>query len=147
VRDITSSTSQPELEKMLNDGIRCMQGLKSILADERVALERRDAIALESTAKSKEELANKLTGFDRYAADIKNLAGATGSLSDRWREFQSIAKDCDLLNRTNGTIIRSRQQQVLAGLSLLRGNGSNDSTYTSTGSAPADVGRRTITEA
>ena len=147
MNDRSASIGQPRLEEILSEAIEHLHGLKAVLTEERGALEHRDSNLLEATAKSKQDIAEKLAVLDKCSADIKSLAGKTGPLSARWREFQDIARDCDLLNKTNGLIIRSRQQQVLAGLSLLRGSERNDNTYTQAGAATGNIGRRSLTEA
>ncbi|MDH3748939.1 MAG: flagellar protein FlgN [Gammaproteobacteria bacterium] len=136
-----------ELEEVLSDGIEFVHDLKAVLVQEREALERRDTKLLEEAAKTKQTLAKNLAMFDFFRADIETLAeNESGPFSDSWTKFQSVARDCDELNRTNGAIIRSRHEQVLAGLSLLQGREQYADTYTSNGAAEGSPGRRKLTE-
>lgn len=137
-----------ELAAILSDGFGYLTELKAVLIEERGALEDRDTGLIESTAKSKETLAKNLAMFDFYRAEIESLAAENDSaIADSWNEFQSVARDCDRLNRTNGAIIRARHDQVTTGLSLLQGRERNTDTYTSKGTTRASAGRRSITEA
>ena len=52
-----------------------------------------------------------------------------------------------VLNKTNGAIIHLRRQQVLDGLSILRGNPSETITYSPTGSETTAMAGRSLTEA
>jgi flagellar biosynthesis/type III secretory pathway chaperone len=140
--------NESELKEILQDGIEYVTDLKAVLVEEREALERRDTKLIEAAAKSKQTLAKNLSMFDFFRADIQTLAGkGAGQVSDLWGRFITVARACDQLNRTNGAIIRSRQEQVLAGLSLLQGREQDADTYTPTGSAAGSAGRRRLTEA
>lgn len=146
--DSLVSEDKSELKEILSNGMEYVQDLKAVLVEEREALERRDTKLLEEAAKSKQTLAKNLAMFDFFRADIKTFAeDESGSILDCWSQFQTVARDCDELNRTNGAIIRSRHEQVLAGLSLLQGRENDANTYTSTGSSAGSSGRRTLTEA
>jgi flagellar biosynthesis/type III secretory pathway chaperone len=139
---------QSELEEILSDGLGYVGDLKSALIEERNALENRDTTILETTAKSKQTLAKNLAMFDFFRADIESLAKErNGSILDDWNKFQTIARDCDAMNKTNGAIIRARYDQLATGLSLLQGRDTNANTYTPSGSTVAATGRRSLTEA
>lgn len=135
------------LETVLSDGIASMRSLKSLLLEERTALEQLDPDRLAATASSKQDLVAKLAGFHELETAFANPVAAPGPLADHWRELRRVARECDELNRVNGTIIRSRHQQVLDGLAVLSGNERRDSTYTASGSASAPTNRRSLTEA
>jgi flagellar biosynthesis/type III secretory pathway chaperone len=142
------SKDKSELEEVLTDGLGYVGALKSALIEERNALENRDTTILETTAKSKQTLAKNLAMFDFFRADIESLANEqSGSLLVAWNEFQTIARDCDAMNRTNGAIIRARYDQLATGLSLLQGRDKNSNTYTPSGSTVTSTGRRSLTEA
>ena len=64
-----------------------------------------------------------------------------------WQHFRDIAGECDALNKTNGAIIHLRRQQVLDGLSILRGNPNETITYSPTGSGTTAMAGRPLTEA
>jgi flagella synthesis protein FlgN len=143
-----SPKDRTELKEILIDGIGYVIELEMTLVAERSALESRDMTLLESTAKSKDTLAKNLAMFDFFRADIESLAEqGDGSIRESWHQFQSIARDCDSLNRTNGAIIRARHEQISTGLSLLQGRARNSDTYTPSGSTVASSGRRSLTEA
>lgn len=139
---------EAELKEILSDGVVYINDLKAILVSERDALERRDTAQLEDAAGSKLTVAKNLSMFDFFRTEIEELAANdSGSVSDAWNQFRSIAKECDELNRTNGAIIRARHEQVVTGLSLLQGRDRDAETYSSKGSASAASGRRKITQA
>ena len=140
------------LNEVLENGIEWMRSLKAALLDEREALERRDSEGLVAAARSKEALAAKLLIVDRHRTEIGLLTeriagGENRAMQERLSTFRQIASDCERLNRTNGTIIRSRHRQVMDGLSILRGLDHDEDTYTPRGRTEAAVGRRTLTEA
>ncbi len=148
------------LEVLIADGIRCAEGLKAALESERSALENRDTELLGSAVRRKEDRIRRLTeleasrasalGAAGFSADEMQIAAETcaGSddLVDRWRQFRSIASDCETMNQTNGAIIRLRRQQVADGLTLLRGGAGELDTYGPNGTTPTDGGRA-LTEA
>jgi flagellar biosynthesis/type III secretory pathway chaperone len=137
-----------ELREILSDGLGYVGDLRKALIDERAALEHRDTAALETTAKSKQTLAKNLAMFDFFRADIEVFAREqNGPVLDAWNEFQSIARDCDTLNKSNGAIIRARYDQLSTGLSLLQGRDRNSGTYSPSGASVDSSGRRSLTEA
>jgi flagellar biosynthesis/type III secretory pathway chaperone len=142
------SKDESELEEILSDGLGYVGALKSALIEERNALENRDTSSLEKTAQSKQTLAKNLAMFDFFRADIESFANErSGSILDDWNEFQTIARDCDAMNKTNGAIIRARYDQLATGLSLLQGRDKNSNTYTPSGTTVTSTGRRSLTEA
>jgi flagellar biosynthesis/type III secretory pathway chaperone len=144
----SSGKDQTELKEILSDGLGYVGDLKATLIEERGALENRDMSLLEATAQSKQTLAKNLAMFDFFRADIEGFAKKhNGAILDAWNEFQSIARDCDSLNKTNGAIIRARRDQISTGLSLLQGRDTQSDTYTPSGSAAPSTGRRSLTEA
>jgi flagellar biosynthesis/type III secretory pathway chaperone len=158
VTDSARSAESGELAQILRSGIEWMRGLKDALLDERAALERRDTEALAATARSKEQLARKLLSVDRLSSEIETLGRAADAdkrndggpderLHGLLRTFRTVARDCERLNLTNGTIIRSRQRQVAEGLAVLRGRDRDEDTYTRAGSSAASGTRRVLTEA
>jgi flagellar biosynthesis/type III secretory pathway chaperone len=140
------------LGQILDRGIELMHGLKAALLDEREALAQRDAERLQEAAGRKDQLARQLLVVDSHKSEIRALAeqagdsGKTG-FRGRWQQLQDMVRDCERLNRTNGTIIRARRQQVMDGLSVLRGRDHDEDTYTLSGTTASTIGRRTLTEA
>lgn len=146
--DSPSVKDGAELKEILSDGLGYVGALKTVLIEEREALEHRDAALLESTAQSKQTLTKNLAMFDFFRADIESYAREQdGAILEAWNQFASIARDCYKLNKTNGAIIRARYDQVATGLSLLQGRDKNSDTYTPSGSTISASGRRALTEA
>jgi flagellar biosynthesis/type III secretory pathway chaperone len=144
---MSSHDSRTNLEAVLSNGIESMRNLKSLLLEERIALEQLDPDRLAATASSKRDLVAKLAGFIELDTAIAHVPEVPGPLADHWQKLRQVARECNELNRVNGTIIRSRHQQVLDGLAVLCGKEKLDSTYTASGSASAPNNRRTLTEA
>jgi flagellar biosynthesis/type III secretory pathway chaperone len=150
------------LQKVLSDSIRCALSLKEILVDEKQALQQRDTVALGENSGLKESCIKKLAALELARGEISRDAGFAAGLNDMpaltqwcdqgdviagdWRQFMQIARQCDALNATNGAIIRIRRQQILAGLSLLRGTDANAETYGISGSGTTGFGGRELAE-
>ncbi len=161
--DESTHETRDRIVRILTESVDCALGLKETLVAERDALERRDTISLNTAAVSKAALIRKLAGLNESRGKISEQAGfgrGTETMEDLaawcdedslvsncWRRFREIASECDLLNKTNGAIILLRRQQILDGLSLLRGNQNSTSTYTPTGAAVNSFAGRELTEA
>lgn len=161
--DESAHETRDRIIKVLTESVDCALGLKETLVDERDALERRDTISLHTAAASKAGLIRKLANLNETRGEISKQAGFSRGtetmedlaawcdddslVSNCWQHFREIARECDLLNKTNGAIILLRRQQILDGLSLLRGNQNSTSTYTPTGAAANSVAGRELTEA
>jgi len=159
----SADETRERIIRILTESVDCVLGLKETLVEERDALERRDTTSLNTAAVSKASLIRKLASLNETRGEISKQAGFGSStetmdelaawcdddslVSNCWRHFREIASECDLLNKTNGAIILLRRQQILEGLSLLRGNQSDTSTYTPTGSATNSVAGRQLSEA
>lgn len=148
------ATMKTTLERCID----CALELKTALADERAALERRDTDAMAGAAEAKERLTAELAGLEesrrRIAggggdATMRALADGCGDadLAAHWDRYRDVARDCDALNRTNGAIIQLRRRQIVDGLTLLRGEPPAAGTYTQTGAARVGAGGRELTEA
>jgi flagellar biosynthesis protein FlgN len=140
------------LADIIEHGIGCMQALKAALLDERDALAQRDAKRLADAVTSKEQLTRKLLVVERHKAELGRLtaqapASPASAVRGRALELREIARECEQLNQTNGTIIRSRRQHVIDGLSVLRGRDYDEDTYTLSGATATSIGRRSLTEA
>ena len=68
-------------------------------------------------------------------------------ISHRWEQLMVIAAESSAMNMTNGAIIRVRQQQFDASLSVLRGVTPGSDTYGRNGGESGDLGRRSLAEA
>lgn len=159
----TPAETRSRIQEILRDSVHWALGLKETLDQEREALEQRDIDALNQVAMTKEVLIRKLAnlevaraaaseeaGFGSSPAEMESLTEWCDkdlSTTNSWKNFREIANECDARNRTNGAIIRLRRQQIIDGLSLLRGDEHDSSTYTSTGSASSEIGGRALTEA
>ncbi len=149
--------------KILGDSVRCVHDLKDILVEEREALEQRDTESLNTAASSKLALVSKMAELNKNRGEVSEQAGFGNDpdnidaladwcdddleITSAWQQLQVIASECDQINRTNGAIIHLRRRQVLDGLSVLRGEQNNDSTYAPAGSATSSAAGRTIVEA
>ena len=159
----TPAETREKLEKVLGDSVHGALGLKDVLAQERTALEQRDAVALGKNAELKEDCIRKLAAFEKARGEISRRAGFSASLDDMaaliqwcdeasvvansWQHFRTIARECDAMNSTNGAIIRVRHQQILAGLALLRGSDARADTYAISNSGTTGFGGRELAEA
>lgn len=68
-------------------------------------------------------------------------------LLNGWHGLLGIARDCDRLNATNGSIIRLRRQQAMARLTLLRGSEFDNDTYGASGVEANSAGGRALAQA
>ncbi len=155
--------TRDRIVEILSESVRCALGLKETLAEEREALERRDTVSLNSAAVSKTALIRQLAKLNEARSEVSEQAGfgsSTGKMAaladwcdddslvtNCWQHFREIASECDLLNKTNGAIIHLRRQQILEGLSVLRGDQRDANTYAPAGTATNGMAGRALTEA
>lgn len=160
---ISPEDTRARITKVLDDSVSCALDLKVILDDERKALEERDTVALDTAATSKLALVSKFAelnqsrgvvsekaGFGNDPNDLDALAAWCDdnlTITSAWQKLQKIASECDLINRTNGAIIHLRRQQILDGLSVLRGVDDDVNTYAPAGSSGHGFSGREIIEA
>lgn len=142
-----SQTSGPEVSP--HDCVRAARRLKQSLLDERAALSKRDAAALEAAvdAKTRDLRAFAELLSARSARSLDELAN--GLLTDEaaWQDFAALAAECEQLNAGNGAAIRLRQRHVEQGIALLRGGESQTETYGPRGTADGGSGSRPLLEA
>jgi len=159
----SADETRVRLVNILGESFHCALDLKKILVEERQALEQSDTVSLNSAASSKLTLVNKIADLNQARGTVSAEAGfgsdpdnidalaewcdKDSALTDAWQGLQDIATECDRMNRTNGAIIYLRRQQIMDGLSVLRGDENGSSTYAPTGSASRPVSSRAITEA
>ncbi len=159
----SAEDTRSRITKVLDDSVSCALDLKVILNEERQALEDRDTEALNTAATTKLALVSKFAklnqsrgvvsekaGFGNDPDDLDALAAWCDddlTITSTWQQLQEIASECDVINRTNGAIIHLRRQQILDGLSVLRGGENETSTYAPAGAAEHGVSGRAITEA
>jgi flagellar biosynthesis/type III secretory pathway chaperone len=158
----TSSDAGARMKSVLAEGIARALELKAALVEERDALERRDTARMADAANGKERLVAELARVEESRTSIIGRAGLAGvadamraladdcnsaELAASWERYRGVARDCDVLNRTNGAIIQLRRRQIIDGLTLLRGEPPAAGTYSETGAAETGAGRRALTEA
>lgn len=152
-----------QIANILGESVRCALDLKEILVEERKALQDRDTMSLSTAANSKLALVREIANLNQTRDKVSAQAGFGNSpdymedladwcdddllVTNLWQNLQSIASECDLMNKTNGAIIHLRHQQTLNGLSVLRGSENDAGTYAPAGSATHNLPARTITEA
>lgn len=163
MRKLAQSDALDRLYRVTGDSLGCAGDLKSILADERTALEQQDEASLASNAALKDQVVQTLASLERSRGDISRDAGFGTSpesmdaligwcdeksmLATRWQEFTALLKQCNTMNSTNGAIILARRQQAQAALALLRGCETDINTYGYPGARHTAIGGRELAEA
>lgn len=162
-----TGTSAPairsKLATILAESVREAERLCSALKTERAALEANDPDALGRATEAKAGPVSALTALDTDRLAVSREAGFgpgpqvmdaviewcdEGSvLADDWRRLLDIARECDRQNATNGTIVRLRRRQVMAGLAILRGGDFSAETYAPSGLEENSAGRRALAQA
>ena len=157
------SDARERIVQILGDSVMHALGLKELLIDEREALERQDADALETTVDGKGRYIDKLqaletdrdslceaSGFHAGPAQMQDMTewcDDNSVVADGWSHLMKVAAECNQLNLANGAIIRLRQQHTEAGIAVLRGRDQDPATYARTGSDSAARLNRTLAEA
>lgn len=94
--------------------------LVTILDEEREALTRADAGALNRAGEAKQMLMRKLEGLD---AERLHLSGsgsdAASQVDPTWRELLTVLAECRDKNQRNGNLVNQRLGQVRRALSVL----------------------------
>ena len=137
--------------------------LKEILLKEREALEDKDAHALSQCAIDKKKYVHQLEDLERQRKDLnfdeldpepwmdRTQAGQSdlhnSEFPTSWYEFLDIVRTCNDLNAANGAIIRARQTQIQAAISLLRGGQAPRETYNHSGQNTDTTSVRTLAKA
>lgn len=153
--------TQPTLESVLTEEVRCTEGLLSCLGKERLALTARDIDALQHTTREKHALAQKLEqlevqrqtlitqlGFDNDSESMLrcfNKQPQSATLIELWEKVLGNIGACQADNLTNGGILESGRQHVEQALCILRGQPGNPTTYSPAGNnTSADLGQREL---
>ncbi len=165
---MTPAECKIALQDNLNDSLHPALRLQQLLAEERQALKQGDAESLHEIATHKQACVNKLSALDiareeicRNSEFVDNsesiadlikwcddaLSDASQDMSQTWLQFLEIAAACSGMNAANGAIIRVRQTQINAALSLLRDGTIDVKTYGPTGHNISDLGSRSLAEA
>lgn len=160
---MTRDECNEALRENLSESIDHAIDLRTLLTEEREALERKDTMSLTDTAARKQLCINKLEeleksraemseacGFGKKPNDIARLAGNYGPddlLTQSWDRFLDIARECSEVNSGNGAIIRVRQDQIKSAISLLRDGSTDAGTYGPDGRDGEDHRSRPLAEA
>ena len=153
--------TQPTLESVLTEEVRCTAELLSCLGKERLALTARDIDALQHTTHEKHALTQKLEqlevqrqtlitqlGFDNDPENMRrcfNRQPRSATLIELWEKVLGNIELCQAENLTNGGILESGRQHVEQALCILRGQPGNPTTYNPTGNnTAADLGQREL---
>lgn len=157
------TAARTKLERILSESTQQADRLRSALRTERAALETNDADALDAAIAGKADPLARLAALDaERAAALRSAGFATDAgsmdevigwcdeeavLANGWRGLLGVARDCDRLNATNGSIIRLRRQQAMARLTLLRGSEFDTDTYGASGVEANSAGGRALAQA
>ena len=149
--------------EILGDSVDQALGLKRALEAERDALEAEDTNALQAALTVKGRYVDQLQTLDqtrlRLCADAGFSEGPLqmqqmtewcdeeSTIAERWDRLVAIAADCNVLNMTNGAIVRMRRRQIESGLAILRGVRPGSDTYGRNGTEADGLGQRSLAEA
>ncbi len=143
------------LTKILQEELAALGQFLSLLCEEEVALLGGDPGALEAVVQRKNELAEKLQGFERQKVRVVATTVAGGEAAQRailakwqtlppllphWEEARRLAQLCQAQNQKNGIILREKQQLIQQALALLLGTEAQLATYDGSGFARAPLG-------
>jgi len=148
---------------MIGDSVYHALALKELLDDERRALESQDMEALRLAVDNKSRCVAALQALERERCDYCVMAGfedepgqmdklaewcdKDSALQNCWHYLLDLAVECNAVNLTNGAIIRSRKQQIEAGLTVIRGGGPDSVTYGRSGQTPSGPSQRPLAQA
>lgn len=161
--DISRDEARSRIVDIIGDSVYQALGLKEALEDERRALEAEDMDSLNAIVDSKTRCVEQLQQLDQQRATLCEQWGFPAGqhqmtsliewcdedqlIGSRWEQLMVIAAEGSALNMTNGSIIRLRQQQFEASLSVLRGGTPGSDTYDRSGGEGSEYGRRSLAEA
>jgi len=130
-----SATLRTRLLDLLAQGMRATAELAEQLRHERAALAAGDADAIGTAAAAKQEAlaAVEAVEAERLGLLREAAAGKPDSVMEAllvgdedtavaWQCYLASAADCRHANRTNGAVIRVRQQHIMNAIALLGGN-------------------------
>ncbi|MGI9262412.1 MAG: flagella synthesis protein FlgN [Woeseiaceae bacterium] len=160
---MTPAQCKSAFQDNLTESIHHALDLKTILDDERAALEQKDTTALNDVAISKKLCVTKLDDLDSNRRKIGKECGFPeniespselirwcddqGEVETSWSQFLEVAETCSNLNAENGAIIRVRQGQVNNALLILRDGTTDVNTYGPTGQNGGELKTRSLAEA
>jgi flagellar biosynthesis/type III secretory pathway chaperone len=160
---LTTAAARQQIVELLDDNVHYALGLKTALENERAALEKQDVDAIAAVVDHKSSYIERLQVLDRRRDDLCQVLGfASGpdqmqqlinwcddneQIGNQWQQLMNIAAESRAINMTNGAIIRARQHQFEASLSVLRGVMPGLETYGRQGAESHDYSCRTIARA
>lgn len=138
-------------------------GLKESLEDELRALEEQDMDSLRSAIDNKSNCVESLRKLEDQRRVLCETAGFESGpeqmeqmttwcdddsvLANCWQHLLDIAVECNALNLTNGSIIRSRKQQIETSLAVIRGGAPEAGIYGRSGHGANGPSQRSLAEA
>lgn len=160
---MTPEECKVALEANLDASMSRALDLKSILDQEREALERNDTMSLRDTAVRKQLCVNELGELDADRTELSKACGFGSTpnavpqlagwcddgdaITASWAEFLDVARECSDMNSGNGAVIRVRQSQIQNAISVLRNGTTDTNTYGPTGQNSGKLGTRSLAEA
>lgn len=146
------------LETVIREALDSARQLEATLADERTALEDRDAEKLNEAGNRKQQDLVRLErldgqrrhllteyGYPEHEGGVETVLSACPDghpLALMWQELAEIAGRCRDTNATNGAIVHLRRRQVARALDVLRGvPDETASVYAADGSSGRKTGR------
>ena len=159
----TPDSARKQIVEIIGNSVYHALGLKESLADEHSALEQQDMDALRIAVDNKsrctaalqtlEQQRNEFCSSVGFAAGTEQMEQLTewcdedAVVANCWQHLLDIAVECNAMNLTNGAIIRSRQQQIEAGLAVIRGGNQEPGVYGRSGRGPSGPSQRSLAEA
>ena len=159
----TPENARKQIVEIIGNSVYHALGLKESLQDEFAALEAQDMDALRVAVDNKSSCVAALqtleqqrkdfcigAGFESGPEQMEQLAEWCDEdevLANCWQHLMDIAVECNAMNLTNGAIIRARQQQIEAGLAVIRGGAQDPGVYGRSGRGPSGPSQRSLAEA
>ena len=159
----TPTSARKQIVEIIGNSVYQALGLKESLQDELAALEAQDMDALRAAVDNKSRCVAALHTLEQQRKDFCVSAGFESGpeqmdqlaewcdedavLANCWQHVTDIAVECNAMNLTNGAIIRTRQQQIEAGLAVIRGGTQDPAVYGRSGRGPSGPSQRSLAEA
>ena len=159
----SKSETRTRISDILGKCVYEALGLKEALESEHGALQSQDNEALNDALLLKGRCVERLQsleheraresercGFDAGPMQMERLTDwcdEDSLLANLWEHLIEIVADCNVLNLTNGSIVRMRRQHTESSLAVLRGGTQEPKTYQSTGGEGAALQQRSLVRA
>ncbi|MBB6240860.1 flagellar protein FlgN [Rhodanobacter sp. MP1X3] len=126
------------LRAIVDDMSAATTQLILVLDEEREALNRADANALNRAGEAKQMLMRRLEQLDAERLHMSSSsAHATQAVQPAWSALLKTLTTCRDKNQRNGALVGQRLSQVRRALSVLTGNGNESSVYSHSGTLQA----------